>query len=417
MSAVASVLDVDVLDPAIYQSDPHPSYRWLREHAPVAWDERHQLWVVSRHRDVMYVSTHPDLFCSGKGIRPAMSYDLSLIGLDEPRHTQQRRLINRGFTPRMVSGLEERIRRVANEAIDAVADRGECDFVADLAVQVPLVVIAELMGLPVEDRERFWHWSDAMMSGEGVDDPNDPRATRAAEAFFEYVTYATDIVEERRARFREAKARGDDAPVGDDLISKLVAAAEEGVLEESDDIHADELVSFLVLVVVAGNETTRNAMSGGMRVLSQNPDSWQRLVADPSLWETATDEIIRWVSPVMNFARTATCDTELGGQVIRADDKVLMLYQSANRDPEIFDAPEEFRVDRSPNEHIAFGIGPHYCLGANLARLEVRAVFEELARRLPDIRMAPGADARYGPSTFVHTIESLPVVFTPVGAG
>ena len=414
MSAIATVGDIDVLDPAIYQSDPYPAYRWLREHAPVAWDERHGMWIVSCHRDVVYVSSHAELFCSGQGIRPAMSYDLSLIGLDEPRHTEQRRLINRGFTPRMVGGLEPRIRRVANEAIDAVADRGECDFVADIAVHVPLVVIAELMGLPLEDRERFWRWSDAMMRGEGANDPGDPRATRAAEAFFEYVTYAADIVEDRRERFRAAKARGDEAPIGEDMISKLVAAAEEGVLEESEDAQSDELVSFLVLVVVAGNETTRNAMSGGMRVLSQNPGEWKRLVADPSLWATATDEIIRWVSPVMNFARTATCDTELGGQKIKAGEKVFMLYQSANRDDAVFDAPDEFRADREPNEHMAFGIGPHYCLGANLARLEVRTVFEELARRLPDLRMAPGADAVYGPSTFVHTIESLPVVFTPV---
>jgi cytochrome P450 family 142 subfamily A polypeptide 1 len=413
VSAPATLADIDVLDPAIYQDDPHPTYRWLREHAPVAWDERHQMWVVSRYEDLVYVSTHPELFCSGQGIRPTMSYDLSLIGLDEPRHTQQRRLINRGFTPRMVSGLEPRIRRIANEAIDAVAARGECDFVADLAVHVPIVVIAELMGLPVEERERFWHWSDAMMRGEGVDDPTAPRAVKAAEAFFEYVTYATSIVEERRARFREARAQGTDLPVADDLISKLVAAAEEGVLEENDDIHADELVSFLVLVVVAGNETTRNAISGGMRVLSQHPDQWKRLVDDPSLWATAADEIIRWVSPVMNFARTATRDTQLGGQAIQAGQKVFMLYQSANRDPAIFDEPDEFRIDRHPNEQIAFGIGPHYCLGANLARLEVRTVFEEIARRLPDIRVAPGADAVYGPSTFVHTVESLPVVFTP----
>lgn len=413
MIAVADAADVDVLDPAIYRTDPHPTYRWLREHAPVAWDERNQLWIVSRHGDLIHVSTHPELFCSGQGIRPAMSYDLSLIGLDEPRHTQQRRLINRGFTPRMVSGLEPRIRRVANEVIDAVAARGECDFVADIAVHVPLVVIAELMGLPVDDRERFWRWSNAMMAGEGVVDPADPRAAAAADAFFEYVTYASDIVDERRAELRAARARGEQAPVGDDLISKLVAAAEEGVLHESDDVHADELVSFLVLVVVAGNETTRNAMSGGMRALGQHPDAWHRLVDDPSLWATATDEIIRWVSPVMNFVRTATVDTELGGQEIKAGDKVLMLYQSANRDPAVFEAPEEFRIDRHPNEHVAFGIGPHYCLGANLARLEVRTVFEELARRLPDLRIAPGADAVYGPSTFVHTIESLPVVFTP----
>jgi len=406
------VTDVDVLDPRLYQGDPHPAYARLREETPVGWDERHGLWVVSRHADVVYVSTHPELFCSSRGIRPQMSYDLSLIGLDDPRHTEQRRLLNRGFTPRMVRGLEDRIRTVTTETLDAVVGRGECDFVDDIAVHVPLVVIAELMGLPIADRDRLWRWSDAMMGGEGITDPDDPRLAAATEAFVEYAAYVADLVEERRARHRGAADAGEPAP-GDDIITVLVGAAEGGVLHEAEDVHTDELISFLVTLVVAGNETTRNAMSGGMRALSQHPDQWQRIVSDPSVLDTAVDEIIRWTSPVMNFARVATCDTELGGEQITEGEKVLMLYQSANRDADVFDRPDELLVDRSPNEHVAFGIGPHYCLGANLARLELRIVFEELARRLPDIRVAPGCDATYGPSTFVHTIEHLPVVFTP----
>jgi cholest-4-en-3-one 26-monooxygenase len=411
------VAGFDILDSALYQGDPHPAYRWLRENAPVYWDDKNKMWLLSTYADVLYVSTHPELYCSGKGIRPYQSFDLSLIGLDEPRHQQQRRLINRGFTPRMVRNLEQRMRDITNEVIDQIAGRGECDFVSDIAVHVPLIVIAELMGLPVEDRERFWHWSDAMIGGEGVTDPSDSRLEASAAAFVEYIEYVSALVEERRAAYRESKeatAAGRAAPpLNEDLITKLVMAAEDGVLEENEDIHADELLSFLVLVVVAGNETTRNAMSGAMRVLSQNPDAWQRLVASPALWITATDELIRWVTPVMNFVRTATADTQLRGCRIAEGDKVLMLYQSANRDPLAFDQPDVLRIDRQPNDHLAFGIGPHYCLGANLARLEVRVVFEELARRLPDIRVAPGADATYGPSTFVHSVTGLPVVFTP----
>lgn len=413
--------DIDVCDPELYRGDPHTAYRWLREHAPVCRDERNGLWIVSRYDDVVHVSTHPEIFCSGRGVRPYLSVDLSLIGLDEPRHTEQRRLINRGFTPRMVRRLEPHIRDITNQVIDQVAQRGSCDFVSDLAVHVPLIVIAELMGLPVEDRERFWHWSDAMMGGDGHTEPDDPRLVAAARAFAEYVEYVSSLVDGRREAYRAARAaeaRGETPPpLTEDLVSNLVAAAEEGVLESSDRLEEDELAIFLVLVVVAGNETTRNAISGGMRAFSEHPAQWQRLLDDPGLFATAPDEIIRWVSPVLSFVRTATRDTELRGQRIREGERVLMLYQSANRDPDAFEDPDVFRVDRDPNPHVAFGVGPHYCLGANLARLEVRVVFEELARRLPDIRMAPGASAIYGHSTLVHPVESLPVVFTPERRG
>jgi cytochrome P450 len=194
---------------------------------------------------------------------------------------------------------------------------------------------------------------------------------------------------------------------------KLVVAASEGVLTEDQDIHQDELLNFLVLVVVAGNETTRNAMSGAMIVLSENPDQWQRLVDDPSMFDTGVDEMVRWVSPVMNFVRTATCDTDLLGPMIKKGERVLMLYQSANRDADHFGDPDVFRVDRSPNDHLAFGIGNHFCLGVHLARLEVRVVFEEIARRFPDIRVAPGAVPVYAHTNFVRGVESLPVVYTP----
>lgn len=408
---------INILDPELYQGDPYPTYAWLREHDPVHWDARNQLWVVSRFADVMKVSLNADVFCSGQGVRPGNSYDLSLIGLDEPRHLQQRRLINRGFTPRAIRALEAHLREIVRETLDKVATRGECDFVADIAVPVPVIIIAELMGLPVEDREKLWRWSDDMMAASVAESPDDPAQVRGPEAFVEYTTYLTAMLDERRAlyhRHREQLEAGAPTPdLPDDLVMKLVAASEDGVLTEDQNIHQDELLGFLVLLVVAGNETTRNAMSGAMKALSDHPEQWRRLVQDPSLFDTGVDEMVRWVTPVMNFVRTATRDTDMLGPLIRKGEKVLMLYQSANRDPEHFDRPDEFDVGRSPNDHLAFGIGNHFCLGIHLARLEIRTVFEAIAQRFPDMRVAPGAQPVYARANFVRGIESLPVVFTP----
>jgi cholest-4-en-3-one 26-monooxygenase len=411
---------IDVLDPQLYQGDPHPTYEWLRDHDPVHWDEKNQLWVVSRFDDVVKVSVNDAIFCSGKGIRPDPSVDLSLIGYDGEKHQAQRRLINKGFTPKAVRALEDHVRALADAAIDEVAARGECDFVTDIAVAVPITVIAELMGLPVEDRERFWRWSDDMMAGgsAGEGPEFDDVRQKATDAWVAYTTYVSAMIDERSALYRRHKRDESQGlrtePLPDDLVMKLVAAAEEGELVEGGlESQRDELLNFLVLVVVAGNETTRNAMSGGMVAFSENPDQWSRVVADPSLWDTATEEVIRWVSPVMNFVRTATRDNDLLGVDIDEGERVLMLYQSANRDPRHFDRADEFLVDRDPNDHLAFGIGAHFCLGANLARLEVKVVFQQIAERLPDMRMAPGAGVRYANTNFVRGVESLPVVFTP----
>jgi len=426
-TSARSTTPFDVCDPAFYL-DPWENYRWLREHAPVAWDEKNRIWVVSTFEGVFEVSRDTDTWISGEGIRPVSSVDLSLIGLDGEQHTRQRRLINKGFTPRAVGEIEQHIRDIADEVIAGLAGKESGDFVPDLAIHVPLIVIAELMGLPMDDREKFWRWSDAMMGGEGAVDPvvDAERMEKAAVAFTEYTTLAAELVAQRRAEYAEAKeaarARGESAPApsSDDLISVLVAAHDEGVL--SDHVGEDlaqlddaELLMFLVLLVVAGNETTRNAMSGGMIAFSRNPEQWELFKAnvdDPEFTHRAADEIARYVSPVLNFARTATRDTVLLGQPIAQGEKVLLMYQSANRDATAFDAPDEFRVDREENAHLAFGIGPHFCLGANLARLEIRVVFEELARRLPDIRMTEGAVPVYtGTNTLVHGVESIPVTY------
>lgn len=398
--------DFDVLNRSFYQ-DPHPAYSWIRANRPIFWDEKNELWVVSRHADLSYVSLHADLFCSGQGVRPKERASLSLIGLDGDRHVRQRRLLNQGFTPKMIRTMEPRVRQVVTEVLDGIATRSSCDFVTDVAVPVPLVIIAELMGLPVEDRVQLGHWSDRMMGGEGRSDLNDPVMLDAGAAFTEYLAYLSDMVEDRR----QAIKRGGTVP--NDAVSVLVGADEDGVLESSDELAHDELTMFLVVLLVAGNETTRNAISGGMWALNQFPGEWQRLREHPETFTTMADEISRFVSPVISFTRTATEDTELAGQRIAKGEKVLLLYQSANRDEDVFEDPDVLRLDRNPNPHLAFGVGPHVCMGINLARLEIRILFEELIRRFPDIAVVPGAKPTYGEHALVHAIESLPVQFTP----
>lgn len=396
----------DVLDRAFYQ-DPHPAYAWMRANRPIFWDETHELWVLTRHGDVSHVSTHADLFCSGRGVRPEQSVDLSLIGLDGERHVRQRRLLNRGFSPRVIRTMEPRVRQVVTEVLDRVAGRPSCDFVSDIAVPVPLVVIAELMGLPTEDRELLGQWSDRMMAGEGRGDPEDPTFADAAAAFGEYVGYLAEMIEDRRRTYQRGGA------VGDDAVSVLVGADEEGVLESNDELTHDELTMFLVILLVAGNETTRNAISGGMWAFHKFPDQWKLLGEHPEHFSTMADEICRYVSPVISFVRTATANTEIAGQPIAEGEKVLMLYQSANRDEAVFDQPDVLRVDRNPNPHLAFGIGPHVCMGINLARLEIRVLFEELIRRFPDMSVESGTAPVYGEHALVHSIEELPVTLGP----
>jgi cytochrome P450 family 142 subfamily A polypeptide 1 len=400
--------DIDVNDGRFYD-DPWEAYRWLRDHDPCHWDAKNELWVISRHEDVSAVSRNPELYCSKYGVRPKVAAPMSIISMDEPEHTRQRRLINKGFTPRQVKRLEPHIRDLTNQIIDEIRARGEIDFVEDFAIHVPLIVIAELMGLDPDGRQRLYRWSDAMMSGDGHTDPDDPVLQAAAAAFAEYVEYLIPIIEDRRRNPRE------------DLISILTGAFDEGALDGGDaiavkgddELTSDELLMFLCILVVAGNETTRNAITGGLKAFSDFPDQKEKLLDHPELLDLAVDEIVRYVSPVISFTRTVTRDHELHGRSLKAGDKVLLLYQSANRDERVFDAPDEFRVDRDPNPHLGFGIGPHYCLGANLAKLEIKVVFEELFRRLRDIRVKPGAQLQRADNALVLAIEHLPAIFSP----
>jgi cytochrome P450 family 142 subfamily A polypeptide 1 len=414
MTAPASEFELDALDPNLYvRGIAHDVYRWMRENDPVYRDEKHGLWVVTKYEDVGYVERQPELFCSAQGVRPVgggTGANLSIVSMDDPEHARQRRLVSRGFTPSRITQMMEHIRELARELVDNVAARGQCDFVNDIAKPLPLIVIAELLGMPVEHREQLGQWSDTMMAGESAEDGSDLQ-NAAGEAWGAYVTYLIELLEDRRAHPR------------DDLISVLLQSAEAGELGHDGIAHAhgelsyagmgsDELLGFLVLLLVAGNETTRNALSGGMLALSQNPDQRAKLVNDLSLVNPATEEILRYVSPVISFSRTVTADTELRGRELREGDVVLNVYPSANRDVDVFDDPDAFRIDRSPNLHLAFGTGPHFCLGANLARTEIRILLEELFTRLPDMHVPEGADAVRGPNTLVTTIQSLPVEFS-----
>jgi cytochrome P450 family 142 subfamily A polypeptide 1 len=401
--------DFDTNDGRFYD-DPWEAYQWLRDNDPCYWDATNQLWVLTRHADVSMVSRTPERYCSKFGVRPRVAAPMSIISLDEPEHTRQRRLINKGFTPRQVRRLEPHIRELTNEIIDEIKSRGEIDFVEDFAIHVPLIVIAELMGMDPADRKDLYRWSDAMMAGDGHSEPDDPALHAAAEAFGEYVTYLLPIIEERRERPTE------------DLISILTGAFDTGALDGGDaagvqgedELTSDELLMFLCIVVVAGNETTRNAITGGLKAFSDFPDQKQLLFDRPELIDLAVDEIVRYVSPVISFTRTVTEDHELHGKQLHKDDKVLIMYQSANRDERVIDNPDVFDITRDPNPHLGFGIGPHYCLGANLAKLEIKVVFQELFARLRDIQVKPGSELRRADNALVIAIEHLPAVFTPI---
>jgi cytochrome P450 family 142 subfamily A polypeptide 1 len=410
------MIDVDFAQAETWDAGMPERMRWLRENAPVYWSEATDAFIISRYADVVHVSKNHTVFCSGEGVLPGrINAKIGLIDEDEPRHGEMRGLINRGFTPRMVRKWEEVFKGITDEALDAIAQKGECDFVKDIAVPLPLILIAEMIGIRREDRERFHEWSDAMIGAQGNLDK--PEITAAAgKAALEYYTYLVDIIEDRRKNPKE------------DLISILVRAKEDGVLvnhthgrnvadmgvESSDferEMSNDELIKMCVVLLVAGNETTRNGLSGAMQLLVENPDARQRLIDDPSLIPVAIEEMLRLTSPVLSFLWTATQDTELRGVPIKQGQKVLMIYGSANRDPDQFENPDILDIDRKP-QHLAFGIGNHFCLGANLARMELRVALTEILRRFPDITYA-GDGPEFGFSALVRSVKRMPMHFTP----
>jgi cholest-4-en-3-one 26-monooxygenase len=383
--------------------DPHPHFRWLREHAPVYWDETADggLWGIARYDDIMEVSRQPELFCSSKSSRPERdSWIPSMINLDDPQHKRRRNLVNRGFTPRRVEAHEPMLRKLTNELIDAVSPRGECDFVTDIAQWIPMAVIGDMLGMPRENHAELLRWSDELLGGGEVAAIKDEGARRARQGavMLDYVSFARSVLVDRRANPRE------------DLMSILVHAEIEG-----DRLSDEEILQESLLILIGGDETTRHVMTGGLLELIRNPAQKKKLASDPRRHIlTAVEEMLRWVSPIQNMNRTVTRDTVLRGQKLREGDRLLLLYPSGNRDASEFPEPDRFDVAREPNRHVAFGgFGTHHCLGATLARLELRVLFEELLRRLPDIELATSEPLPIRPSNFIVGLEKMPVRFAP----
>jgi cholest-4-en-3-one 26-monooxygenase len=400
---------VNLTDPDIFQKGtPHEMFRVLRREAPVYWHDEPEgpgFWAITKYHDLKFVSKNPGLFSSarqGTLLKDPPANDLPavqsiMLNMDPPRHRQYRTLVSQAFTPRMIGNLHGRIRAMVQEIINGVIERGECDFVEDVAALLPLAVICEMMGVPDEDRRHIYVLGNKMV---GVDDPELQREGKpivpgdAMAAFGEMFVYASKLWQLAHETPR------------DDLGTALVNAELEG--RKLDEM---EFNFFFLLLLIAGNETTRTVTTNGMIELLQHPDQLRTLRDDLSLIPSAVEEILRFAPAVHTFRRTATADTELRGQTIRTDQKLLLWYPSANRDEDVFQNPDTFDIRRSPNEHVAFGFGEHFCLGANLARLELQEIFRGIVSRMHDMEMT--SPPRRLRSCFINGVKEMRVRFRP----
>jgi cholest-4-en-3-one 26-monooxygenase len=368
---------------------PEVDHRWLRDESPVHLDERRGLWTIARYDDVLAAERDPRTFSNAGGSRPDTGPLPWMIDMDGKDHTKRRKLVSAGFTPARVRAIEPHLRDICDDLIDRVCERGSCDFVHDLAAPLPMIVIGDMLGVAAADRSEVLRWSDGMLASLS----GDPEGIEtAAAAFGEYVEYAHRMIADRRAEPR------------DDLFSTLVHATIDG-----DRLDDDEIVFESLLLLIGGDETTRGVSSGGMEQLLRHPEQRHRVSREEGLLARAVEEMLRWVSPIKEMARTTTAPVEVAGAALPAGAKVLLLYESANFDERHFPEPERFDVEREPNDHLAFGFGPHFCLGAGLARSELRALFERVLRRLPELELATDEPLPRS----VTGIERMPVVFTP----
>jgi cholest-4-en-3-one 26-monooxygenase len=396
---------IDLLAGTWGKGVPHDQFDRLRAEAPVFWHPEPGdtgFWALTKHADVRAVSHDSERFSSWLGGTFIPTQDeealeqirLTILNMDPPKHNRYRRLVSKGFTPRMIAALVEDIERRARVVVDHVCEKGEVEFVEEIAAQVPVQMICEMIGLEPEVWPRMFELSNQLIGSR--DDPDYQELPEGPMAAAMEVYMLCDAV----AADRRANPR-------DDIMTALVQAEIDG--ERLDD---GELNLFFITLIVAGNETTRNLINHSMLALIDHPDQAQRLRDDPSLWDTGVDEMLRWGSSIHNFRRTATVDTEVRGVPIKQGEKVVLYYASANRDEEVFEDPHRFDVGRTPNDHLAFGGGGvHYCLGASLARAEIRATMRQLVDRLPDLELAGEPNRLH--SDFVNGIKTMPVRFTP----
>jgi len=401
--------EIDLTDLEFFvHGDPYEAFRIMRAEAPLYWHERapgRGFWAVTRYDDALKVYHDPDTYSSERGISLQFNsagttdenagFGMMMITTDPPRHGKIRQIINRRFTPRAVSVYEDDIRRIMGGIIDAVIEQGQCDFVVDVAANLPTAVICEAMGIPRENWDLMFKLTNMSI---GTDDPEYQQGRSAQEtgaaAEAEIFGFFSKLIDQRKKN------------PGEDLISALVHGEVEG--GKLTDL---EVLFNCFLLIVAGQETTRNATSGGILAMIQNPAEAARLKNDPSIINTAIEEILRYTTPVTHILRVTKQDGELRGQKIEKGSRVVIWNISANRDEGAFVQPDAFDLTRTPNDHVAFGHGEHFCLGANLARLELRVVIDEIARRMPDIELAGPVERLR--SNFVAGIKHMPVRFTP----
>ncbi len=404
MTTAPEALGVDLMSGAFFGREPHDAFAWMRANAPVYYDEANDLWAAASYAAVKQASVDTESFSSAGGIRPKFPPLPMMIDFDAPEHVRRRRLVSEGFTPKRVRAMEDKLRTVCDAIIDKVCEQGSCDFVKDIAAPLPIIMIGDMLGVAPHDRDDLLRWSDDMLKGQGSPDPD--AMVRAADAFTGYSDYIHPVLEERRSSRNT-----------DDLIGVLCHAEIDG-----DSFDDDSLVHESLLILIGGDETTRHVISGGVEELLAHPDQVAQLAADPAaLMPGAVEEMLRWVSPIKNMARTATRDVELEGAQIKEGQELLLLYPSANRDESVFEKPDTFDITRSPNPHMAFGFGAHFCLGNQLARLELRVMVERVLARMPDLRLAvERGELDRRKANFISGIERMPVVFTPtapVGVG
>ena len=382
--------DIQLCSGAFWAGDHHEALTWMRREAPVYFDGT--VWGVTRYADVKDVSRRTAEFSSAGGIRPQQGPLPMMIDMDDPAHLQRRKLVNKGFTPRRVRDSEPQVRRACTEILDAVIARGEADLVHEIAAHLPMIMIGDALGVRPEQRADLLRWSDDMLKGLATEaTPEQLQAT--GDAYAEYTIYAAEVIAARREQPQ------------DDLVSILVHAEVDG-----HRLTDEEVMQEALLILIGGDETTRHVISGGIHQLLLHPDQWARLAADPGARPAAVEEMLRWVTPIKNMVRTATRDVQLHGQQIHEGDELMLLYPSANRDEDVFSDPFSFDSARTPNEHLAFGFGTHFCLGASLARLEIAVMLDELLARTPELRIAdPAAAPELRPANFVSGLERLPV--------
>ena len=391
--------DIDLLDGDFYVNDPYPTYKWMRENAPAYWDETNELWGISRYDDIVEIGKRKDVFVNSDqekgGYRPNIPADPSIIGLDDPKHAERRNLVSRRFTPRAVKRWDDHVRETVKDLVDEALAKGRIDVVDDLAAPLPAQMIGFLLGFPDDAWPQLMEWSERTIHLGGGPRYHDEDGIAAA---MEFAAASAELYETKKG-----------CPA-DDVMSQYVEVEKAGLKHQ--DFGVGEVISDSLLLLDGGAETTRTVIARTILGLADHPEQWERIKAGADL-DVAVEEFIRWVTPILNMCRVANEDYEIGGEVIRKGQQVVLMYPSANRDEAHFTDPDALDVTRSPNHHIAFGFGTHFCLGASLARLEIKCMFEELRERVDRFERPADGTVVDIPNSFVYGVKHADIDLLP----